>query len=123
MDAPIVYSKIRCTYIYRVLHQELLLVCARGKLDSLQTILASPMNLDTLSPTTHYPEGVTPLSAAIIAHQAPVSSQLLKSGAQVNRVDPKGTTALHWAVLTENSGIVKLLLANGAKPDKLDAEV
>lgn len=88
----------------------------------LQGILTSSVDLDAFLPTTHH-EGLTPLSVASIANQPSVCTQLIKLGAQVDKVNIGGVSALHWAVLAENLNTVKVMLGNGARLDVMDSKV
>jgi ankyrin repeat protein len=65
---------------------------------------------------------VTPLNAAIAAHQEEISNYLFQAGADVNARDNHWGTALHTAVKTQQPDLVKVLLEKGADINCKDKE-
>ncbi|GJQ69162.1 hypothetical protein Trydic_g20229, partial [Trypoxylus dichotomus] len=59
-------------------------------------------------------DGVTPLSAAVIAQRADIVEILLEKGADVNCFDGRGISPLMAAVETGNTRLAQILLENGA---------
>src|SRR5690606_1398910 len=61
-------------------------------------------------------DGITPLSAAILAGKRPVIDLLISKGADIAVKDEEGITALHLAATAGDAATVRQLLAKGANP-------
>ena len=86
----------------------LILACYHGNTPIVSFLIDK---VDNINGTSNYG---TPLMAAVVKGNLPITKLLLANKAETNTADSNGTTALHYATLFKQTKIAKLLVEAGA---------